>query len=54
MQEKHPPPPHIWDKKSEQGIEDILDIDSQGPYLLFGETTFYLTSKWRGNISNFF
>ena len=48
---------HCWgrDKKScperfikptkNKGIEDILDIDSHCPYLLFGETTSHLTSK---------
>ena len=28
-----------------KGIEDIMDIDSNCPYLLFGETTSHLTSK---------
>ena len=55
MQEKHyPNHPHIWDKKNQnKGIEDILDIDSHCPYLLFGETTSHLTSKWRGTIQYF-
>ena len=32
-----PPPnhPHIWENQN-KGIEDILDIDSHCPYLLFG------------------
>ena len=41
--------PHIWDTKSEQGNRDIMDIDSNCPYLLFGETTSHLTSKWMRN-----
>ena len=58
MQEKHPPPPQTTPtfeiKNQNKGIEDILDIDSHCPYLLFGET--HLTSKWMGNtgISNIF
>ena len=28
-----------------KGIEDIMDIDSNCPSLLFGETTSHLTSK---------
>ena len=45
MQEKHYPPPPNWDKKKQnKGIEDILDIDSHCPYLLFGETTSHLTN----------
>ena len=35
------------------GIEDIMDIDSNCPYLLFGETTSHLTSKWRGTFQYF-
>ena len=44
-----PPPPQttptfeIQNQKKE--IEDIMDIDSNCPYLLFGETTSHLTSK---------
>ena len=36
-----------------KGIEDIMDIDSNCPYLLFGETTSHLTSKWRGTFQYF-
>ena len=31
-----------------------MDIDSNCPYLLFGETTSHLTSKWRGTFQYFF
>ena len=56
MQEKHPPPkppPHLRKK----GIEDILDIDSHCPYLLFGETTSHLAVSHeilKNNILKFF
>ena len=33
-------------KNQNKGIEDIMDIDSHCPYLLFGVTTSHLTSKW--------
>ena len=47
----HPPPPPQTTPTFEiqnqnKGIEDIMDIDSNCPYLLFGETTSHLTSKW--------
>ena len=50
MREKYytPPPqttPTFEIKNQNKGIEDILDIDSHCPYLLFGETTSHLTSK---------
>ena len=48
----HPPPPNQTTPTFEiqnqnKGIEDIIDIDSNCPYLLpvFGETTSHLTSK---------
>ena len=48
----HPPPPPQTTPTFEiqnqnKGIEDIMDIDSNCPYLLpvFGETTSHLTSK---------
>ena len=44
-----PPPPHIWDTKSEQGNRGY-----NCPSLLFGETTSHLTSKWRGTSQYFF
>ena len=39
-----------------KGIEDIMDIDSNWPSLLFGETTshLHLTSKWRGTFQYLF
>ena len=37
-----------------KGIEDIMDIYSNCPSLLFGETTSHLTSKWRGTFQYFF
>ena len=42
-----PPPPPIDIQNQNKGIEDIMDIDSNCPYLLpvFGETTSHLTSK---------
>ena len=48
-----PPPPQttptfeIHNQNQNKGIEDIMDIDSNCPYLLpvFGETTSHLTSK---------
>ena len=42
-----PPPPPIEIQNQNKGIEDIMDIDSNCPYLLpvFGETTSHLTSK---------
>ena len=54
MWEKHytpPPPPNhptFEIQNQNKGIEDIMDIDSNCPHLLFGETTSHLTSKWRG------
>ena len=49
------PPPPVWDTKSQnKGIEDIMDIDSNCPSLLFGETTSHLPSKWRGTFQYFF
>ena len=42
----HPPPPPFEIQNQNKGIEDIIDIDSNCPYLLFGETTSHLTSKW--------
>ena len=48
MKEKHYPPPTLEIKNQNKGIEDIMDvmdIDSNCPYLLFGETTSHLTSK---------
>ena len=47
----HPPPPQATPtfeiQNQNKGIEDIMDIDSNCPYLLpvFGETTSHLTSK---------
>ena len=53
-----PPPPQTTPtfeiQNQNKGIEDIMDIDSNCPYLLFGETTSYLTSKWRGTAQYFF
>ena len=45
-----PPPPTTVTPTFEiqnqnKGIDDIMDIDSNCPYLLFGETTSHLTSK---------
>ena len=40
-------------KNQNKGKEDILDIDSLCPYLLFGETTSHLTSKWMGTFQYF-
>ena len=43
-----PPPPHTFEIQNQnKGIEDIMDIESNCPYLLpvFGETTSHLTSK---------
>ena len=38
-----------------KGIEDnYMDIDSNCPSLLFGETTSHLTSKWRGTFQYIF
>ena len=61
MQEKYypPPPPPPIDmfeiKNQNKGIEDYIGyIDSHGPDLLFGETTSYLTSKWRGTFKYYF
>ena len=41
-----PPPPTFEIQNQNKGIEDIMDIDSNCPYLLpvFGETS-HLTSK---------
>ena len=43
----HPPPPTFEIQNQNKGIEDIMDIESNCPYLLpvFGETTSHLTSK---------
>ena len=44
----HPPPqttPTFAIQNQNKGIEDIMDKDSNCPYLLFGETTSHLTSK---------
>ena len=45
----HPPPPQTTPtfeiENQNKGIEDIMDIYSNCPYLLFGETTSHLTSK---------
>ena len=59
MWEKHytPPPPSTPTfeiQNQNKGIEDIMDIDSNCPSLLFGETTSHLTSKWRGTFQYFF
>ena len=54
MWEKHYTPPPIWEQNQNKGIEDIIDIDSNCPSLLFGETTSHLTSKWRGTFQYFF
>ena len=42
-----PPPttPTFEIQNQNKGIEDIMDIDSNCPYLLFGETTSHLNSK---------
>ena len=45
-----PPPPtiptfEIQNQNKDKGIEDIMDIDSNCPDQLFGETTSHLTSK---------
>ena len=44
-----PPPPPTTPtfeiQNQNKGIEDIMDIDSNYPYILFGETTSHLTSK---------
>ena len=40
-----PPTPTLGNKSQNKGMEDIMDIDSHCPYLLYGETTFNLTSK---------
>ena len=50
----HPPPqttPTFEIQNQNKGIEDIMDIDSNCPHLLFGETTSHLTSKWRGTFN---
>ena len=46
-EEKLPPPttPTFEIQNQNKGIEDIMDIDSNCPSLLFGETTSHLTSK---------
>ena len=48
MRKKLPPPPQTTPtfeiQNQNKGIEDIMDIDSNCPYLLFGETTSHLTS----------
>ena len=53
-----PPPPQTTPtfeiQNQNKGIEYIMDIDSNCPYLLFGETTSHLTSKWRGTFQYFF
>ena len=55
-----PPPPQTTVtptfeiQNQNKGIEDIMDIDSNCPYLLFGETTSHLTSKWRGTFQYYF
>ena len=45
----HPPPPQTTPtfeiQNQNKGIEDIMDIDSNCPSLLFGVTTSHLTSK---------
>ena len=38
----HPPPPTFEIQHQNKGIEDLMDIDSNCPYLLFGETTSHL------------
>ena len=48
------PPPPFEIQNQNKGIEDIMDIDSNCPSLLFGETTAHLTSKWRGTFQYFF
>ena len=40
-----PPPPTFEIQNQNRGIEDIMDIDSNCPSPLFGETTSHLTSK---------
>ena len=46
MCEKHyTPPPTFEIQNQNKGIEDIMDIDSNCPSLLFGETTSHLTNK---------
>ena len=46
---RSPPPPQTTPtfeiQNQNKGIEDIMDIDSNCPSLLFGETTSHLTSK---------
>ena len=44
---KKKPTPTFEIQNQNKGIlvEDIMDIDSNCPYLLFGETTSHLTSK---------
>ena len=58
MWEKHytPPPPRapFEIQNQNKGIEDIMDIDSNCPSLLLGETTSHLTSKWRGTFQYLF
>ena len=49
-----PPPPTFEIQNQNEGIQDIMDIDSNYPHLLFGETTSHLTSKWRGTFQYFF
>ena len=51
-----PPPPKFEIQNQNKGIEDIIEdiMDSNCPYLLFGETTWHLTSKWRGNFQYFY
>ena len=54
MWEKHYTPPKFEIQKQNKGIEDIMDIDSNCPHLLFGETTSHLTSKWRGTFQYYY
>ena len=44
MKESQSDTPTLGIENQNKGMEDILDIDSHGPYLLSGETTFHLTS----------
>ena len=46
MRKTFTPPTHTFEIQNQnKGIEDIMDIYSNCPYLLFGETTSQLTSK---------
>ena len=51
--EKNITPPPQTTPTFEIQNQHIMDIDSNCPYLLFGETTSHLSSKWRGTFQYF-